>query len=189
MQYQSVFLIIIFIVTLLFSAIVTIFYSKVIATLIGTLFLFLLHTIIKNVLPIIRELDYPSLNVEYESSILGKIILCLIDVSSAFLVFAYGLAQLITNKFTVFINIKKHSSLYSEISTNIDLPKSTYIDHIQDKTLLFMKLSEENNFWLIFMGIFIVEGVLSFIIFSLLKNDRKKFDIVHSYIDKLTIKK
>ncbi len=188
-QYQSIFLVIIFIVTLLFSAIVTIFYSKVIATLIGTLFLFLLHTIIKNVLPILRELDYPSLKVEYESSILGKIILCLIDISSAFLVFAYGLAQLITNKFTVFLNVKKHSSLYSEISTNISLPKSTYIDHIQDQTLLSMRLSEENKFWLIFIGIFLLEGIISLLIFFLLKKDRKKFDIVHSYIDKLTIKK
>lgn len=51
-----------------------------------------------------------------------------------------------------------------------------------------MKLSEENNFWLIFIGIFILEGIISFIIFSFLKKDREKFDIVHSYIDKLTIK-
>lgn len=188
-QYQSVFLIVVFIVTLLFSAVVTIFYSKIIATLIGTFFLFLFHTIIKDVLPILRELDYPSLDVEYESSILGKIILCLIDISSAFLVFAYGVAQLITNKFTVFINVKKHSSLYSEITTNINLSKSTYIDHIQAYAPLFMKSSEENIFWLIFIGVFFLEGIISFIIFFLLKKDRQKFPTVQSYIDKLTVKK
>ncbi|MBC6909953.1 hypothetical protein DT304_01230, partial [Lactobacillus reuteri] len=87
------------------------------------------------------------------------------------------------------INVKKHSSLYSEITTNINLSKSTYIDHIQAYTPLFMKSSEENIFWLIFIGVFFSEGIIFFIIFFLLKKDRQKFPTVQSYIDKLTVKK
>lgn len=185
-KYNSIFVIILYIVTLLFSAVVAIFYSKVIATLIGTLFLFLSHTIIKDILPILYELDHPNLNVVYESSILGKIILCIIDTFSAFLAFAYGIAQLATKKYSIFINVNKKSSLYPKIIKNINLSHGTYyIDHIQAQSIQLMKYSEENTFFLVFSSVLILEIITYFSICYLLKRDRKKFKFVRTYLNTL----
>ena len=153
--------------------ILTVIRSQTLAVLVGSFIAFLTHFFLKQLIPYIFSSVYAedhylsNINLTYEISSSGKIVIGLIDLLFAYVALAYGIAMYLSKQLLVNVKLESKSSAYKQILTAVS---KTYgkkvVPQIDLGTVSYWSEKANNTLLNSFTLIMAVELIVSMIVFA-----------------------